>query len=376
MLKGALHLTLLMGPVVPVPVPKAVVDALTEVSVTSEVGAASGFELKFTLSNESVFTNLMVILGQIGPVLRTILVVTVKGTPEVIIDGVVTQHQVSPDVQTGRSTLTLTGSDLTAVLDWIDFTGIPYPAMTPEAQAALILAKYAVFGLIPVVIPRIMFEVPNPMSRIPSHQDKDLYHITKLAEDAGYTFFIEPGPVPGTNFAYWGPEFRVSPPQPALNVNMDVHTNVESLNLRFDADRATLPLVFVQIEELKVAIPVPLPGLNPLAPPLGVIPPMSINVEQLRNLAHLSVPQAIMRGLKRAADSTNEAIVADGSIDILRYGHVLKSRRLVGVRGAGYVYDGLYFVKRVTHRIKRGEYKQDFQLTRNGLISTVPAVPP
>lgn len=42
MLKGALHLTLLMGPVVPVPVPKAVVDALTDVSVTNAVGSAEG----------------------------------------------------------------------------------------------------------------------------------------------------------------------------------------------------------------------------------------------------------------------------------------------------------------------------------------------
>lgn len=375
MLKGPLHLTLLMGPVVPVPVPKVVVDALTEVTVTNSVGSASGFELKFSLSNDSVFTTLMLLLGQVGPVLRTILIVIVKGMPEVVIDGVVTQHQVSPDVQTGRSTLTLTGSDLTAVLNFIDFTGIPYPAMPPEARVALIIAKYAMFGLIPVVIPRIMLEVPNPISRIPSHQGKDLAYINQLAEEAGYTFFIEPGPVPGTNFAYWGPEFRISYPQPALNVNMDVHTNVESLNLRFDASQATLPLVYIQIEELKVTLPIPLPGINPLAPPLGVIPPMSINVEQLRDTAHLSIPQAIMRGLRRAATSISEAIVANGSLDVLRYGHVLKARRLVGVRGAGHVYDGLYFVKRVTHKIKRGEYKQDFELTRNGLISTVPIVP-
>ncbi|MGZ8236402.1 MAG: hypothetical protein ACXWTY_00830 [Methylobacter sp.] len=375
MLKGSLHLTLLMGPVVPVPAPKIVVDALTEITVTNAVGSASGFELKFSLSNDSVFTSLMLLLGQVGPLLRTIIIVTVKGMPEVLIDGVVTQHQVTPDVQTGRSALTLTGSDLTAVLDFIDFSGIPYPAMPPEARVALIIAKYAVFGLIPVVVPRIMFEVPNPLNRIHSHKGKDLAYINLLAEEAGYTFFIEPGPAPGTNFAYWGPEFRISAPQPALNINMDVHTNVESLNLRFDASKATLPLVFIQIEELKLTLPVPLPGLNPLAPPLGVIPPVSINVEQLKSIAHLSIPQAIMRGLKRAADSTSEAVIANGSLDVLRYGHILKARRLVGVRGAGQIYDGLYFVKSVTHKIQRGEYKQDFTLTRNGLISTVPVVP-
>jgi hypothetical protein len=39
-------------------------------------------------------------------------------------------------------------------------------------------------------------------------------------------------------------------------------------------------------------------------------------------------------------------------------------------------YDGLYFVKSVTSTLKRGEFKQRFELTRNGLISTVPRVLP
>jgi hypothetical protein len=38
-------------------------------------------------------------------------------------------------------------------------------------------------------------------------------------------------------------------------------------------------------------------------------------------------------------------------------------------------FDGLYYVKSVTHNIKRGEYKQSFELGRNGLISTLPKVP-
>ena len=55
-------------------------------------------------------------------------------------------------------------------------------------------------------------------------------------------------------------------------------------------------------------------------------------------------------------------------------GTVLKPRKLVGVRGAGLAYDGLYYVKSVTHKIKAGEYKQSFELSRNGLISTLPRV--
>jgi hypothetical protein len=49
---------------------------------------------------------------------------------------------------------------------------------------------------------------------------------------------------------------------------------------------------------------------------------------------------------------------------------------MVGVRGAGLAYDGLYYVNSVTHNLKRGEYKESFQLSRDGLISNTPKVVP
>jgi hypothetical protein len=78
--------------------------------------------------------------------------------------------------------------------------------------------------------------------------------------------------------------------------------------------------------------------------------------------------QAAARGLARAAQASN-VISGSGSLDVQRYGHILKARGLVGVRGAGLAYDGLYYVKSVTHTIKRGEYKQTFTLTRNAHVS-------
>jgi len=80
-----------------------------------------------------------------------------------------------------------------------------------------------------------------------------------------------------------------------------------------------------------------------------------------------------MIGMAKAAQWA-EVVTARGELDVLRYGTVLKPRRLVGVRGAGTAYDGLYYVKNVTHKVKAGEYKQSFELSRNGLISTVPQV--
>jgi hypothetical protein len=84
-------------------------------------------------------------------------------------------------------------------------------------------------------------------------------------------------------------------------------------------------------------------------------------------MAKFSPIQAAGIGLAKAAQASN-VISGQGSLDVLRYGRVLKARQLVGVRGAGFAYDGLYFVKGVTHTIKRGEYKQSFTLTRNATV--------
>ena len=88
----------------------------------------------------------------------------------------------------------------------------------------------------------------------------------------------------------------------------------------------------------------------------------------------LSPTQAISRGAAEAARSA-DVVRGTGTLDVLRYGRVLKARSLVGVRGAGEAFDGLHYVTSVKHRIRRGEYLQDFELTRNALISNLPVVP-
>jgi hypothetical protein len=107
--------------------------------------------------------------------------------------------------------------------------------------------------------------------------------------------------------------------------------------------------------------------------PTNLLPPDLVSFRD--DISKVSIPQAIMMGLAAGADSS-EIVSCEGSLDVTRYGGVLNARSLVGVRGAGYCFDGLYYVKSVTHYIKRGQYKQNFTLTRNGLVSNVPTVNP
>jgi len=375
----AVRLTLMMGPVVPIPVPRPVVDALDSVTVTTAAGSPSGFQLSFKFSSKSDLNTLFLIAaGQnttmATPPLRVLLILTLNGSPQTLFDGVMTNVEVQPGGNGTAGTLTITGEDLTKVMDMIDFSGLPFPAMPIEARFALICAKYAAFGVIPLPIPVLFPDIPIPIERIPAQQGTDLQYIRQLAEEVGYVFYIEPGPAPATNIAYFGPEIKVGVPQPALNLDMDAHTNVESLSFSFDPTKGVLPVVFIQNQMSRVPIPIPIPNLNPLQPPLGLLPAPIANLKILKDTAKLNPMQAISRGLAEAKTS-QDAVTASGNLDVLRYGRMLQARRLVGVRGAGVAYDGLYFVESVTSTLKRGEIKQSFKLTRNGLVSITPRVP-
>lgn len=374
MLKG-INLTLMIGPAVPIPVPREVVDALTSVRVTNGSGKRSGFELTFDLSNDSPLqTAFLLSSGSLPPVMRVVIVVTINGTPEVIMDGVITNHQISPGSDPRHSLLTLTGEDLSALMDWLDLSGIPYPCLPPEGRVLAMLAKYAFLGVIPGIVPSVLIDIPIPVERIPEQRGTDLTYINYLADLVGYVFYIDPGPQPGMCVAYWGPEIKFGVPQPALNVQMDAHTNVESMSFRFDKEKAVLPIVVIQNQATKVPIPIPIPPITPLNPPLGAVQPFPNRIEWITETAKYNPIQGALIGLAKASRSA-DTVSASGSLDVLRYGRLLKARKLVGVRGVGLAFDGLYYVNSVTHSIKRGEYKQSFELSRNGLISITPKVP-
>ncbi|HEY9102448.1 hypothetical protein [Chitinimonas sp.] len=374
MLKG-IHLTLLIGPAVPVPAPQAVVDALLSVQVTSSRDT-SGFQLSFAVSKKSPLLTTLLPAGFFDPIsTRVIIVATVSGKPEVLMDGVVTRQELGPSNDPGQSTLTITGEDLSALMDLADLTGLPFPAMPEVARVYVILAKYAVFGVVPIAIPPIPPDVVIPTHTTPAQRGTDRSYIRFLAGQAGYVFYVEPGPAPGQSIAYFGPDIRIPVPQPALSVNMDAETNVESLS--FSLDGLQKKIVLYKILDPvtnRVVIPIPVPNIAVLRPPLGAKLPVPWRFEQQDGAARnnpAKAAQEILGILFNASD----AVSATGSLDVVRYGRVLRSRMLVGVRGAGYAYDGLYYVNSVTHNIKRGEYKQNFQLSRDGLVSLTPKVP-
>ncbi|MDC8448255.1 MAG: hypothetical protein LV473_07845 [Nitrospira sp.] len=373
MLVNGLYLTLLIGPSVPIPVPPPVLEALQGVQVNTS-GDRSGFQLTFTVGKNSLLQLALLPAGFFDPIVtRVIIIATLNGIPNVLIDGFVTRQEIQPSNEAGKSTLTITGEDLTVAMDLLQVT-LMYPAMPDIAQINLILAKYAYLGVVPVVLPPFISTVRTPVDGWITQTDTDLQHIRSLAGQNGYVFYIEPGPLPAQSIAYFGPDVRVPLPQAALSVNMDAHTNVESLSFSLNGLQKQIEIINVLDPVTgRVPIPVPMPDINIFKPPLGARPTPPAKVVFDHTSAALPVEEALKHAIARGVQSS-AAITGNGSLNVLRYGQILRARTLVGVRGAGLAYDGLYYVDSVTHNIKQGEYKQSFNLSRDGLVSNTPVV--
>jgi len=141
MLKG-LYLTLLVGPVVPLPMPQVVMEALTGVTVKSNTEGTSGFDLSFTLSNRSPLHTIFLLAAGNTPLLRVILIVTINGSPQVMMDGVTTMVQVTPGSTPGQSTLTVTGNQcffarVAALIDLECFRGATGKSVNPRCCCRL-----------------------------------------------------------------------------------------------------------------------------------------------------------------------------------------------------------------------------------------------
>lgn len=365
------RLQLLIGPNVPLPAPYQVIDSFIALEVRHNDRERDVFDMEFSLGKDSLLDYGLLLNGYFDPPNRIVVAVLMGVLPEVLIDGVITSHQVIPSNKPGESTLRITGEDISLRLD-LDPASTTHANQPDSIIVTKILANYLKFGITPNVTQTT--DVPIEVNRVPSQQETDLAYIRRLADRNGFVFYIEPLPAPGFSTAYFGLDNRLGTPQPALSINMGPQTNLDQpINFHYNALGPIAPRVTILDPITKTPIQIPAP--SGLRPPLAIRPAAPLRTAIARDVANLDAGQGMLRALSSSSDSS-DAVSASGEIDAVRYGQVLRSRRLVGVRGAGLSYNGNYYVKQVTHRIRRGEYKQSFQLSREGHGSLTPLVVP
>ncbi|MCE8009050.1 hypothetical protein [Aestuariivita sp.] len=380
---GGAHLTLRMGPVIATPVSAAIVDSVVEVQTTEASKGRSGFQLRFTYSEDSEMGREVTRGILFEPPNRVIISITLAGREQVLADGIITRQDFAPSNQAGQATLSLTGTDVSQMMDLVDISAIPMPPMPPFGRVAFLLAKYAMYGVVPAATPSLFLAVSNPLERIEMQAETDYAYINRLAREAGYIFFVAAGPAPGMNIAYWGPEVKVGPTQSPMRINMDGESNIDSFSVSYDGLKKNIYFVFYRNDETHVNIPIPVPGINPINPPLGRRPPFPMGYKLLNrrpparerdeddeeaDTAADTFPVTAAKALGQASRNA-EIISASGSLDVTRYGEVLRARRLVEVQGAGHLHSGAYYVDSVTSTLKPGSFKQNFRMTRNARVA-------
>jgi hypothetical protein len=376
------NLSLLIGPTVPIPAPADITEAVKSVSVTHNDEGRSGFQIVLEVGRAGP-TDLLDYRLLLNPLLRpfnrVILTTLFGAVPQVLMDGVITNQQFSPGNQPGAATLTLTGEDVSVMMD-MEKKRAEYPAMSEVLIALLLIGSYAQYGLVPMVMPPPSLDQPLPTERTPVQQGTDLEYLKNMGQRYGYVFYIEHGPVPGLNFAYWGPPNRGGLLQPALSVNMGPETNVESINFTYNGMAATIVKDEIQDRLTNQKLPV-MTFVSTRLPPLAAMPALPFQMPNVRTSlldqnTGLNIIQAYARAQGITDKSVDSVVTAQGELDALRYGGLLKPRGIVGLRGAGFTYDGLYYVKSVSHSISKGQYKQRFNLTREGTGALTPVVIP
>lgn len=367
------HLTILIGETVPAPAPFKLGEALKDVEVNHRDDGPSGFQLRYHVGRAGLFD-----LRDYGllsnpllrPFNRVIIIVRFAIAPKVLMDGIITNVQLTPNEQPGEDILTITGEDISIMMD-LEEQSRSFPAMPDYAAVGQIVGSYGQYGLIPPLPPlnQASLTPDNPLEQIrqqPANMT-DRAYLKSLADRYGFLFYLTPGPAPGVNRVHWGPPERLSVPQPGLSVKMGPVTNVDSINFQFNALSPQQARYTERGESDTVSSPSPDRRI-----------PLARNVAEARRSTMLTgfSCRAAAQAQGAVDRSFDNAVTATGELNAIRYNGILNPRGLVGVRGAGDTYDGIYYVKNVNHKISKGHYGQSFTLTREGTGTISPFIIP
>lgn len=375
-----LNLTLLIGTTTPRPVSTALSEAVDSLEVSYRDQGQAGFQIVFRVgrAEPADAQDDPLLRGAteqlLAPFNRVIVQVMANGQPHILLDGIITYYEFAPSLEPGESILTVTGEDVSVMMD-LEEKSVEHLELNDQSIVQKILASYTKYGIVPKLSTPQWVDRPLKTDRAPIQIGTDREYIQELAARHGFVFYINPGPVTGSNQAYWGPPNRQATPSKPLTFKMGSFTNVESINFQYDAlavmrvqgrvqDRKTNQIQPVSIESSR---------RSPFSQEPALTTQTHIRTAQFRQTARLGI-QATAYAQAMVDRTVDSAVTVTGELDTLTYGHFLQHGGVVDLRGVGQTYDGRYYVNEVTHYIQQGDYKQRFKLTREGLGSTISSV--
>lgn len=376
---GRVELSLRIGPDTPDVAPPRLMRALRNVEVTQNDSAPCGFQLTFAAEAADNFAVASDPL--LAPFNRVLLRVAVDGVPQTIMDGFITHQQHMPANGPQGSTFVVTGEDVSVKLDLIDWSR-EFPALPDAATVELILAPWVLLlGLDPQVMPTLTSLVP--VEYVPQQAETDRALLQRLAQQNANVFYVTPGDDLFTNVAYWGPPPRDAEPQALLDVAVGSASTVDALQAQYDQLAPVTYFGAVMQTFIEPFIPIPVVTFGSTRTPQFATAP-ALDPDNVISLTgkhelwrqdDLDPITANLRAQAMTDASTDAVVQASCEVSVSRLGTVVTAPGVVGVRGTGQAYDGLYYLKSATHKIglttgAGWDYTQALTLTREGVGTT------
>lgn len=362
--------------------PAYLMRALRKVEVSQRDSAPSGFQLTFLAEIASAGSVFDIVADPLLiPFNRVVLRAAVNGVPVTLMDGFITHHQYTPGNGPDDSQFVVTGEDISVVMDLVDYSR-QFPAMPDVAKVAELLAPWLALGIVPSIIPPATSLVP--VEYVPQQVETDRRLLQRLAQANGSVFCVSPTDVLFVNTAYWGPPPRFLPPSAVIDVAVGAGSTADSFVAQFDA---LAPETFFGLSTETVIEPyepVPLATFGstripPLAAQQALIQNPLLSRHTLWRYDQKDPVQAFMEAQSRTNVSTDDVVTVNCSFAPARLGTVVSAPGVVGVRGTGQSYDGLYYLKSATHQISLladagWDYTQQLTMTREGTGTTTPVL--
>jgi phage protein D len=286
-----------------------------------------------------------------------------SGRSETLINAYIIETNATFANQPGSSILNVVAMDPTVLMNLKQVVK-PWPNRS-DSDVAREIFSAPEYAFKPIVDPTNWRRQENEQTMI--QRGTDIQYLQELARRNGFEVYLETNPSTGIVEGHFHAPKLDLPPQGVLSVNMRDATNVNSFNARFDMLRpSTVQTTNLDVEtredqqsQISSSRMTTLGRTTSLA---GQRPRLVLPAQT--GLTRTGEQQPFAQAV---ADESALAITAEGELNTVAYGSLMRAKRPILVRGAGQQFSGTYYVERVHHVLTPESYKQNFTLRRNAL---------
>ena len=283
------------------------------------------------------------------------------GTEE-LLEGYLTQVRPRFDPDPVACTLEVSGMDRSVLMDRAE----KLKAWTDKKDSDIAADIFGQYGIIPAVEDTSVIHDEARSTVV--QRETDLQFLHRLALRNGFVCWVEEGT------GHFETVPTNAPPQPVLAAHFGEETSLQRFTATVDAlkpahvsmyqvDRASKEVLSASAEENQQE------ALGEREP--GDLRPESIDAGRVYVGKNAATGRPEMTALCEGLFQEGTWFVTgEGTVNANAYGHVLRPRGCVTIKGVGETHSGVYRITQVRHTFTPDGYEQFFRVKRNALLPT------